>query len=196
MRRLYRMTLASLVIPVMFFSNCGKSSEQARIELGQMDIPYTKEAFIEYASTGDAVVVDLFLTAGMDVNARHFSYKMERATALEATLWDRHYEIAKTLIDHGAEVTSHAMGALARRKGNVEMMKYLLEHFNKADTTYQETLDSILFDAVSWGHIELVKFLLQQGATPSDPNIWKNAEISGQTEITELLKEHGAREQR
>lgn len=44
---------------------CGKSPEDARVALGQMDIPFTADVFVESAEKGDSVVVGLFLDAGM-----------------------------------------------------------------------------------------------------------------------------------
>lgn len=55
-----------LMLLLMTLIACGKSPETARKELGQMNIDYTEESFKTYVERGDKVVVDLFLTAGMN----------------------------------------------------------------------------------------------------------------------------------
>ena len=48
-----------------------KSQIEARKELGQLNIQYSPEAFVESSMNGDILAVTLFIEAGMDVNERH-----------------------------------------------------------------------------------------------------------------------------
>lgn len=44
--------------------------DTARAELARIPLPYTPDAFVESASNGNLVAVNLFLAAGMDPNAK------------------------------------------------------------------------------------------------------------------------------
>lgn len=66
----YTRLLVFLLICLVPLSAYGRSREEARIILGQMNVPYTSEEFLSHAVQGDDVVLKLFLEAGMDVNAK------------------------------------------------------------------------------------------------------------------------------
>ncbi|MBW1990704.1 MAG: hypothetical protein JRI59_00970, partial [Deltaproteobacteria bacterium] len=59
----WKYTVLSLVIGV--FLACGNSQEKARLKLGQMNIKYNEDTFVDRAKDGDLLVVRLFLQAGM-----------------------------------------------------------------------------------------------------------------------------------
>ena len=48
----------------------GQSPETARVELSNLSVQYTPQAFVESAKQGDLRAVKLFLAAGMDPNAK------------------------------------------------------------------------------------------------------------------------------
>lgn len=83
------------------------------------------------------------------------------------------------------------------QKGDIEKAVLLLKHgadINPVDEEYQSTP---LGMATRWGHIEMVEFLLKQGADPtksgaawSTPLAW--AIKKGHSEIAHLLKQSGA----
>ena len=58
----HRIILTALLL---LLSGCQKTPEQARKELSELGIEYSQAAFLSRVANGDAVVVELFLTAGM-----------------------------------------------------------------------------------------------------------------------------------
>ena len=90
-------TIAFLLICALSLSACGQNPEDARKELGQMNIPYSERSFIEAADNGDILSVKLFLHAGMNVNAT-IGYE----TALRRAIHSKRTEIIKLLLDNGA----------------------------------------------------------------------------------------------
>ncbi|HYV07852.1 MAG TPA: hypothetical protein VFB82_24885, partial [Blastocatellia bacterium] len=57
----------AILIALSLLACGGMTPESARKELGQMNIQYNEGAFIDAARNGDALAVDLFVKAGMDV---------------------------------------------------------------------------------------------------------------------------------
>ena len=56
------------VFCVLTLVNCGNPKEEARIKLGQMNVEYSQDSFVERARDGDLMPVRLFLQSGMDPN--------------------------------------------------------------------------------------------------------------------------------
>ena len=117
------------VIAVVFAVSCGKSPEQARKELGQMNIQYSEETFIECIKNGDAVAVRLFLTAGMNPNAK----ENDGSTALMWAAVHGKSDIVKMLLEKGVEVNvkENKMGftalMFAAMQEHADVVKLLLE---------------------------------------------------------------------
>ena len=79
---------------------CGNPQEEARIKLGQMNVKYNEDTFVERAKDGDALVVKLFLDAGMNPNATD----KEGATPLMAAARGGRLEVVQLLLDKGVDV--------------------------------------------------------------------------------------------
>lgn len=190
-----------LLIPL---SACSKSPEQARKELGQMNIDYTEDNFIKYIKRGDKVVVDLFLTAGMSPNLRN---SVEDPILIIAVS-KGHAEIVKLLISKGADVNgkdTHGWTALifAAGSGNAEIVKALL---NKGADVNAEITDGsfrgetpltlVVGKKEKYRNIELVKAMLNKGGV-NDKNLRVAllvAKEMGYTEAVDILKKAGAKE--
>ena len=81
-----------------------KTLEEARKELGQLGIEYSTHAFLKCVYEGDKVAVDLFLSAGMDVNA-----KGEKGyTALNLAVSKGNTNLVNTLLAKGANVNDES----------------------------------------------------------------------------------------
>jgi uncharacterized protein len=66
--------LAVVVAATLYFSEITLTAEQAHTKIERMGVPYTVDAFVEQAKSDDAValqLVQLFLTAGMNPNAKN-----------------------------------------------------------------------------------------------------------------------------
>ena len=59
----------SLVVLVLTYA-CANSPREARKELELLQILYNEEAFIESVKNNDVLVVELFLEAGINLNAK------------------------------------------------------------------------------------------------------------------------------
>lgn len=92
---------------------------QARKDLQQLGIEYTEQQFAKSAGAGDKAAVQLFIDAGMDVNAGG-------SAALGLAAGRGQIEIVKLLLDKGAKPTSNAL-QFARTRGHKEIEQLLTE---------------------------------------------------------------------
>ena len=138
------------------------------------------------SATGSVGAVQALIARGASVNAAEPSL---RQTALMWATAERHTDVVRLLIEHGADVraaTRHGFTALhfAAREGDVEIARMLLAA--GVDVDVQSVSDPMLkgrgpaFDAmrsagstpllvaVTRGQVKLALFLLEQGA---DPNV-------------------------
>ena len=203
-----------LLIIVLSLSACGQSPEDARKELGQLNIPYSESSFIESAANGDMMAVKLFLAAGMNVNSENgmaLVYAVQKGrteivetlldagadvnkrTPLIAALRQNQVEIVKILLGKGADVNiENGIGLrIAANSGHIVLVKLLLD--KGADITLRTSEgETALMDAVREGHIEIVKLLLDKGANGADGGVLWVAIQNGRTELVNLLLDKGA----
>lgn len=140
---------------------CAKSPEQARKELGQMNISYDEASCYKAAYKGDNLAVDLFLTAGM-----------EPGCALVGASEAGNIELVKKLLDKGAKPTSGlGIGALslAAKEGRTDIVKLLLDKGASPNDGNNGGSQSLI-NATSGGHNEIAKILLEKGANPN--SVW------------------------
>lgn len=193
--------LSLLSLPIA----CGNDGnpEKARKKLGEMGLEYSEEAFIKSASNGDTIALELFLTAGMDVNKRDEN----GMTALIAATEKGRTEIIQLLIDKGADILIPYSGKtplkFAEERGDTEAVQLLKEMTEKQQQQVEE-----LFEATSRGDVEAIKILLSKGVNPNakrmetasflSPSLLPGmpvltyAALEGHTEIVKLLLEKGA----
>lgn len=101
---------------------CGQDAEKARLKLGQMDIPYTEDSFIELVSKGDGVAVNLFLEAGMGATI-----------GLIPASKSGQLDMLKLLLENGANVNTkgrrwgHSALMVAVEGGYLEVVKELIK---------------------------------------------------------------------
>jgi len=93
--KLYVITAIVLLVVLIPLLAHSKSQLDARKELGQMNIQYSPEVFVESAANGDVLAVTLFLEAGMNVNEKHGDSGM---TALIAAASKGRTEVVRIVI--------------------------------------------------------------------------------------------------
>ena len=58
----------TLLVAILALMACGNPQEEARVKLGQMNVKYNEDTFVDRAKDGDVLAVKLFLQAGMSPN--------------------------------------------------------------------------------------------------------------------------------
>jgi len=140
-----RLLFLVLLLPPLLA--CADSRENAQKKLGDMKIPYTAEAFIYKAATGDVAAVQLFLTAGMDPNVRN----NQGVTPLIAASGAGRGEVVKLLLDKGADLEAQSPERVIK-KGKKHPRKII------------KFGGTPLMHAVRGGHGDIVRLLLDKGA--------------------------------
>lgn len=114
----------------------------------------------------------------------------------------KYYEAAAFMMEHGMNpnvMTWHHVTLLhdMAQKGNLQKAELLVKYGSQIDPIEEEYQSTPLGMAVRWGHEEVVKYLLSQGANPnksgagwSTPLAW--ARRKGYPSIAEILIKAGA----
>lgn len=202
-KRLFSMLVIVFLSSIMLFG-CGKSPEEARKELGQMNIQYTELSFLKAIENNDSVATKLFIEAGMDTNIN-----VDGVTPLMVAATKNRLEIAKSLIEKKANVNAKAkdgMTALCLAiagdsdgPGSIDFVKLLLE--KGADVNVQTTVEKMtpIMIAVAKGDVGIVKELIGKGA---DVNLKADKGITAlivakkmkKQEVIDILLQAGAKE--
>ena len=137
--------------------------ENARMKLGQLNIDFTINSFINHASRGDIFAIKLFLDAGMNVNAKG-DYNN---TALIATSSGGHTELLKLLINNGAKIDKNDKnkdGNYILRStviyGHLDTLKYLINDVDHGADINNHQGRNLLMIAIGNDNIEITKCLI------------------------------------
>lgn len=137
----------------------------------------------------------LIVAHAEDVNAKCGHHE----TPLRAALHMGHLDVARVLLDHGADMTlgnRDDLFATASRNRNFKVMQFLLEHGASGNTGYDAS-KFLLEEASSLGRADVVRLLLQhksdvnaRGISNLTPLHW--ASSKGHAKAAQLLLERGA----
>ena len=194
-----RVSILPLLLLILCFTGCGKGAETARLQLAQMNIPFTEMDFLASARQGNSAAVGLFIDAGVDMDARD---GVGQTALMTATLANQ-LETARVLLARKADPKAkdnHGGTALmtASWNGNREFVDALLAAGADVNARADNGMTALMFAA--WeNHPEIVKSLLEKGADPEieDGNGWtalRRAEFKGHTEVTSILTEARSRD--
>lgn len=117
------------VLLVMLLAGCGRETpEEAKQKLEKMKVAQTPVALLASTKSDKSEkVAELLVTAGVDPNAR----QANGMTALMSAVFNGQEDVAKVLLEKGADVKLNAAGynalSLAVERGNKSMVKLLLE---------------------------------------------------------------------
>jgi ankyrin repeat protein len=185
------------------------------MELAKLNKDFTQNTFVESAGNGDKLAVELFLAAGMDVNAKyeHGDRYVAGANALAIACSKGQTEVVNMLLAKGADVKVH-VGSQSRsttpllaacEQGHRDIAIILLNHAESAvGLGFNDYTGS---SAMKWaaknGWTDVVKLLLLKGAdylaTAPDSDFktpLEYAKEGGHTEIVRLLEQVREREEK
>ena len=119
---------------ILVLCACGKDFRKV---LEKKGIPFTQEAFLKEIRASNREHVDLFVKAGMDINARD----KDGTTALMIASEKGDIEMARLLIQGGADVNANNIDGYtalmyASYKGNLQIAELLIK--NKADVNARD----------------------------------------------------------
>ena len=131
-------------------------------------VPTGTPALMVAARTGNVDTVKSLLAHGADANAKENS---RGQTALMWAVAEKHPEVARVLIDRGADVRAHSTNGFtpllfAAQQGDLDAARMLLEAGANVNEAAPEE-GSTLVVATHSGHEALALFLLEKGADPN-----------------------------
>ncbi|XP_034251058.1 ankyrin repeat domain-containing protein 17 isoform X2 [Thrips palmi] len=153
---------------------------------------------MEAASAGHVDIVKLLINHGADVNAQSSSGN----TPLMYGCAGGYSEVVKVMLEAGANVEDHNENGHtplmeAASAGKVAVAKVLLDHGAGINTHSNEFKESALTLACYKGHLDMVRFLLEEGAdqehkTDEMHTALMEASMDGHVEVAKLLLDSGA----
>ena len=196
----WRHYLATLVFSLLVLA-CGKSPEEARKELAELNIPFSRESFIERVRNGDTVAVSLFLRAGMSPDVR--AEGDNPALAIAAARGD--VSLVEALLAEGADVDIATDGATAlyfaivsnrnlssssgATKGHRRIVELLLAKRADPNAKGRYYGQSPVKWTAKFGDHDLLNLLLQHDGNRADA--LSAAAAASQTGVVEDLLERG-----
>jgi len=121
MRALVRFLMPALLVCGALTSGPAGAADpvQARKDIKAMGMEYTEQDFAKAAGNGDMVAVQLFLDAGMDVNAG-------AGAAIGLAAGRGQTKMVQFLLSKGAKATSNSL-QFARTRGHKDIEKILID---------------------------------------------------------------------
>ena len=181
----------AVALVLTLLTSCGRDAGRAKSDLRKMNYQFTTEDFVRAAKAGDEKAVDLFLDAGMDVNAATNT----GATALLGAAENDATPIIKRLIKKGAAYDQKD------KEGWTPLMKAV--YGNKVDAiellaeNSRDDLNRGLLLASMLGHTASAKALLKAGAEVDTASADGSTPLtyarkSGNQDLEKILLEAGA----
>jgi ankyrin repeat protein len=174
-----------------FLFGCGQSKEQVVQELEKLNVKFTPDDFVRSAEKGDLKAVELFLAAGIDVNAQNAS----GLTALMAAAKNGRMEVVTKLLDQKVNVDAQSKQGvtalmLAAENNQSEIVNLLLK--KNADPNLQDQTGwSALMKAVYQGNAKCVEALAARSRQEVNRGLLVAA-LTGHPDIAKILLDNGA----
>ena len=193
---------------LMILIGCGNQRDNARKELDRLGIEYSEKSFLHRLRKGDAILTNLFLTSGMNPNARFLrSYdstsqgELNEPTPLMIAARDGHSKLVRLLLARGADVNALATNGqtalmYAARYAPVDVMESLIKKGAKVNAKDEDGKTALTF-AVLFDRVEIIKSLLQNGGDVNARDRFHftplmQAAIKGKANIITVLLTNGA----
>ena len=130
MTRSYFRTIVLVHLSLVLLVACDRSPESAaRAELKELGFSYTMDEFLDRSINGDTSAISLFLTAGMDPDAKNKG----GMTALAYAAKNGHIGTARVLLEKNAGVNTENRNGItalinAATAGHADMIQFLAEN--------------------------------------------------------------------
>lgn len=197
-----RMRLAGILIAFVFAAGIGVWQYQQLNPMNQLarrGVEFSDQAFFNAARTNNQEVVELFLSAGININHTDSS----GMTALMSAVDAGQLLMAKYLIERGAAIDARDVKGrsaldIALEKGNIALLKLFMAKLKLGPDSKDATNKTLLEKAVLLGNLQSIKFLISAGANleVQDSNgktLLDRALAGGNAEVALLLKAAGAK---
>ena len=179
-----------LFLAVVLIAAC-KNNERYKKEIERKGIPYSIESFLNRVEVGSKEIIELFIKAGMDVNAKG-NYG---ETALMLASVHNNIEMINFLIEKGADVNGQSNAGytplmFASSEGLLDVVKLLIENGANVNAQNNDGETALMLASLN-DKSEAVKLLIKKGA---DVSIKNNAGDTAfeyaylNTQIKELLR--------
>src|SRR6058998_3399592 len=159
--------VVGFLVLLLPFLGCNARSDRERTEarqaLKRLSIPYNREALVEHLRSGDPLIVDLFMAAGMDPDVRDAN----GVTPLMRFAMEGNGDAVQRLIAKGADVkakdnTGSTALMAATGYGRTPVVQLLID--NGADVNAQtEDGGTALMQAALNGYPAIAKLLIDKG---------------------------------
>ncbi len=189
--------IALCVAAVFAAAGCLSDEEKARRTLQVQGVEYTEDAFVAQAGAGATDMAQLFLTAGMSVDAR----STEGRTALHEAAAAANEEAMGWLLEHGASLqAADADGCAVIWRPVLEpdprVLTYLLEQGAAVDSRDSRGRTPLVHAAAA-DEVDIVRLLLDGHAdvnakTAIGVTPLMNAAVTGGPEMLGMLLDAGA----
>jgi ankyrin repeat protein len=125
-----------IVIACMILVSCACGKDYRKV-LEKKGLPFTQESFLKEIRAGNREHAELFIKAGMDINARD----KDGSSTLMIASEKGDFEMAQLLIQSGADVNANNIDGYtalmyAAYKGNVQIAELLIK--NRADVSAKD----------------------------------------------------------
>lgn len=179
-----------VMLLMVLITACGKSPEKARKELGQMNIEYTEDSFIKHLKNGDKIIVELFLTAGMDPNLKGSGGDPILFAAVSGGI-----DVVKLMIAKGADVNAHGGGgtalSIAAYLGKVDIVKTLIEKGADINAKSDTGTTPLMMACISplANTTEVVKVLLDNKTCDINAENTRSGDMAGMNALLFAIKQ-------
>ena len=137
----------------------------AKFELRDGNISFSKPAFMDAAKNGNIKAMQLFLDAGMDVNAK------DNGTALTYAVYANNIKSVKFLIEHHADVNESSYWGtplgVASYKDFYDIAELLIHNGANVNEVSRNGMTPLFNAVLLTGKKDIVKLLLENGADPN-----------------------------
>ena len=211
-----RLSIAFLLLVAAFLGGCGTSPESARTELREQGYDFSREGFTEAVADDDREAVELFIAAGISINARNSRGETAIAVAsaegythlvrllveagakpgaeeLERTIDEGDWELSGVLLEAGAKPTETALDNALQTFDYEEAIDIVVQMLSYADRRLATRYLDIITERLDEDYAEaLLEALLALDVNPS-PQALANASGFGNQTVVKMLLEAGAR---